>query len=35
MPKHWPQELQIGFPNSTISIQGHKVQHLLVKLGAN
>jgi hypothetical protein len=40
MLEHWPQGLQIGFPNSMVSffffsalgqIQGHKkVQHLLV-----
>jgi hypothetical protein len=40
MLEHWPQGLQIGFPNSMLSffsalgpIQGHKVQHLLVNWG--
>jgi hypothetical protein len=38
MLEHWPQGLQIGFPNLMVSffhqpwgqIQGHKVPHLLV-----
>jgi hypothetical protein len=39
MMEHWPQGLQIGFPNAMVSffffkslggpLQGHKVQHLL------
>jgi hypothetical protein len=40
MLEHWPQGLQIGFPNSMVSffsalgtIRGHKVQHLLVAWG--
>jgi hypothetical protein len=40
MLEHWPQGLQIGFPNSMVSflqpwgqIQNHKVQHLLVTWG--
>jgi hypothetical protein len=41
MLEHWPQGLQIGLPNLMVSfssalgsIQGHKVQHLLI-LGAD
>jgi hypothetical protein len=41
MLEHWPQGLQIGFPNPMVSfsfsalgpIQGHKVQHLLIAWG--
>jgi hypothetical protein len=40
MLEHWPQGLQIGFPNSIVfffsalgPIQSHKVQHLLVTWG--
>jgi hypothetical protein len=40
MLQHWPQGLQIGFPNLMVSfssalgpIQGHKIQHLLVTWG--
>jgi len=40
MLEHWPQGLQIGFPNWMLSFfsplgptQGHKVQHLLVNWG--
>ncbi len=40
MLEHWPQGLQIGFPNLMVSffqpwvqLQGHKVQHLLVAWG--
>jgi len=40
MLEHWPQGLQIGFPNWMVSffkpwgqIHGHKVQHLLVTWG--
>jgi hypothetical protein len=40
MLEHWPQGLQIGFSNWMLSffsalqsMQGHKVQHLLVTWG--
>jgi hypothetical protein len=40
MLQHWPQGLQIGFPSLMVSfasalgsIQGHKVQRLLVTWG--
>jgi hypothetical protein len=40
MLQHWPQDLQIGYPNLMVSlfstlgpIQGHKIQHLLVTWG--